>query len=231
MNGRDQARDDGTLAALLRLTDLAAKVEQVEHSGTARAQELARDCAAAQEQITGLRGELGTIGGRADAIDRHLTEVSGLLAHMSEQVAALTARASQPKEDSGPAYQVNPAPPWWKPGDERCQDAVTRLADWVDEVYRPVFGYLGGLLAPCWPQHPLCLVYLDALHEAWCLLYLPERDPKMVFAQLDWLTRSLLQAAEVISNETRACRDHGSHRTPSQVGVPAPFTPQSAIRR
>ncbi len=109
---------------------------------------------------------------------------------------------------------MNPAPPWWKPGDERCRDTADRLADWVQDVYRPVYGYLADLLAPCWRQHPLCLAYLDVLHEAWCLLFLQHRDPKMVFAQLDWLSRSLLQAAEVMANDTRRCRDQGRHSEP-----------------
>jgi hypothetical protein len=47
------------------------------------------------------------------------------------------------------------------------------------------------------------------------LLYIPPRDPKMVFAQLDWLTRPLLQAAEVMAAETRPCLQRG-HRDPGQ---------------
>ena len=58
------------------------------------------------------------------------------------------------------------------------------------------------------------------LHEAWCLLYLPARDPKMVFAQLDWLTRPLLQAAEVMARETSGCRT-GGHREPGHPAAPA----------
>ena len=105
------------------------------------------------------------------------------------------------------------------PGDDRCADTTERLRDWVTEVYRPVFGCLGALLADCWDRHPLCLAYLDTLHEAWCLLYIPPRDPKMVFAQLDWLTRPLLQAAEVMARETSGCRT--GHREPGQPATPA----------
>ena len=77
---------------------------------------------------------------------------------------------------------------------------------------------LGAMLGDCWDRHPLCLAYLDTLHEAWCLLYIPERDPKMVFAQLDWLTRPLLQAAEVMARETSGCRS--GHREPGQLRRP-----------
>jgi hypothetical protein len=230
VTGQDRGRDDATVAAVLRLTDLAAKVERAEATATRRIDELAVGCAAATEQITGLRDALGAFGGRADEIERRLAEVGAVLERMSGQISALTAAPEESKGD-GPGYQVNPVSPWWKPGDERCRDTAARLADWVAEVYRPMFGYLAGLLAPCWQQHPLCLAYLDVVHEAWCLLYLNERDPKMVFAQLDWLTRSLLQAAEVMANETRPCRDRRGHRDPGQEAAASPAAPWTSARR
>jgi hypothetical protein len=221
VTGQGGSREEGTVAAVMRLTDLAAQVERVEHTSARRLDELARDCAAAMAQVSGLREELGSLGGRADGIEQRLADIGALLKHMSGQIGALTAEPAK-AEDTGPGYQVNPAPPWWKPADQRCQDTAARLADWVEEVYRPVFGYLGGLLAPCWAQHSLCLAYLDTLHEAWCLLYLTGRDPKMVFAQLDWLTRPLLQATEVMAAETRACRDTGRHRGSAQPAAAGP---------
>jgi hypothetical protein len=212
--------DGGMVAAVLKLTDLAARVERVEQSAARRIEELAADCAKALAQVAGLREEAGTLGGRADGIEHKLAEVSALLSRMAGQIDDLTQTASPPGDDPAAGYQVNPAPPWWQPGDDRCDDAAERLRDWVAEVYRSVFGYLGSMLADCWDQHPLCLAYLDTLHEAWCLLYLPPRDPKMVFAQLDWLTRPLLQAAEVMAAETRPCRQRG-HQEPGQPAVPA----------
>ncbi len=224
VTGQGRSGDDGTVAAVLRLADLAGKIERVESAVTRRVDELARDCAAAQEQVDGLCGTLGALTGRAEEIEQRLAEVSALLGRMSGQISALT---TPPGETDGDdlSYRVNPPPPWWKPADQRCQDTADRLADWVQEVYRPVFGYLADLLAPCWRRHPLCLAYLDVLHEAWCLLYLNQRDPKMVFAQLDWLTRSLLQAAEVMANETRRCRDLSRHCDAGQDATPFPAAP------
>lgn len=211
---------DGVVAAaVLKLTDLAARVERVEQSSAQRIEELAASCAEALDQVASLREEAGTLGGRADGIEHKLAEVGALLARMSAQIDSLTAAPDAPEEPAA-AYTVNPAPPWWKPGDDRCSDTTERLRDWVTEVYRPVFGYLGAMLAGCWDRHPLCLACLDTLHEAWCLLYLSERDPKMVFAQLDWLTRPLLQAAEVMARETSGCRDRG-HRDPGQPAASA----------
>jgi len=211
--------DEGVVAAVLKLTDLAARVERVEQSAARRIEELAASCAEALAQVAGLREEAGTLGGRADGIEHKLAEVSALLARMSGQIDALTAAPDEPGPAAG--YRVHPAPPWWQPDDDRCADTAERLADWVEEVYRPVFGYLGAMLAGCWDRHPLCLACLDVLHEAWCLLYLPPRDPKMVFAQLDWLTRPLLQAAEVMAAETRPCRQRGHHE-PGQDATPMP---------
>lgn len=149
-------------------------------------------------------------------------------AQITAQITALAAPPENPDDDSA-GYQVNQPPPWWRPADPRCEDTTARLADWVTEVYRPVYGYLADLLAPCRREHPLCLAYLDLLHEAWCLLYLGQRDPKMVFARLDWLTRSLLQAAEVMANETRRCRDTGRHRDPAEQ--PGPHAAWLNVRR
>ena len=219
MSGPDAAPDSGLVAAVLKLTDLAARVEQVEQSAARRIEDLARDCAEALAQVAGLREEAGSLGGRADGTENKLAEVGALLSRMSAQIDGLTAAAQGPPDETADVYRVNPAPPWWKPGDDRCADTAERLRDWVAEVYRPVFGYVGAMLGECWDRHPLCLAYLDTLHEAWCLLYLAPRDPKMVFAQLDWLTRPLLQAAEVMAAETRPCRDRG-HREPGQAPTP-----------
>jgi hypothetical protein len=215
MTEHRQSAEDGTVAAVLRLADLAGKIERVENTATRRIDELARDCAAAREQVNGLRSPISALTGRADEIEQRLTEVSTLLGRMSAQITALTTPPGE-AEDDDLGYRVNQPPPWWTPADQRCQDTADRLGDWVEDVYRPVYGYLGDLLAPCWRRHPLCLAYLDVLHEAWCLLYLGHRDPKMVFAQLDWLTRSLLQAAEVMANETKRCRDLTRHCEPGQ---------------
>ena len=212
--------ENSAVAAVLKLTDLAARVERVEQSSARRIEELAASCSEALTQVARVREEAGTLGGRADGIETRLAEVGALLTRMSDQIDALTTTAQDEPSAPPTAYRVHQAPPWWQPRDDRCSDTAARLRDWVHEVYRPVFGYLGVMLADCWDRHPLCLSYMDTLHEAWCLLYIQPRDPKMVFAQLDWLTRPLLQAAEVMARETTGCRT-GGHREPGQPAAPA----------
>jgi hypothetical protein len=221
---------DAAAAVVLRLVDLATEVERIENDAARRVGELARDGAATMEQVTALGDAVRALAGRADQVEQRLADITALLDRLAGQVGAPGVPPDDPHAD-GPAYQVNPAPPWWKPGDQRYQDAAERLTDWVTDVYRPLFGYLVGLLAPCWQRHPLCLAYLDVLHEAWCLLYLAPRDPKMVFAQLDWLTRYLPQAAEVMAHETRACRDRGRHRDPGHDTASLTASPRPSARR
>lgn len=208
---------DAFMAAVLKMTDLAAQVERVEQSAGHRFDELAAACGEALAQVAAVRQEAGTLGGRADGIERKLAELGALLSQMSSRIAELNDRARRRGASGGDdePYVVNQAPPWWEPGQERTAETTARLRDWVEEVYRPGFGYLGRMLGECWDRHPLCVACLDTLHEAWCLLYIPPRDPKMVFAQLDWLTRPLLQAAEVMAAETRPCLQRG-HRAPGE---------------
>ena len=104
MSGQDPAPDSGMVAAVLKLTDLAARVERVEHSAAQQIGELAASCAEALAQVASLRKEAGTLGGRADGIEHKLAEVSALLARMSAQIDELTA-APEPDNQPGAAYR------------------------------------------------------------------------------------------------------------------------------
>lgn len=147
MTGQDGSRDDSTIAAVMRLTDLAAKVERVEHTSTRRLDELARDCAAAMQQVTGLREELGTFGGRADGIEQRLAEVSTLLEHMSGQIEALTAPAAK-EQDSGTGYQVNPRR---RGGNPPTRGARTPRRGW-STGWRRSTGRCSATSPACWPR-------------------------------------------------------------------------------
>lgn len=76
VTGHGGSGDDGTVAAVLRLADLAGQIELVEGAATRRMDELARDCAAAQEQVDAFCGLLAALTGRADEIEQHLGEAS-----------------------------------------------------------------------------------------------------------------------------------------------------------
>ncbi len=212
MTGPEPGAADNGLVAGLELTDLAARIDRAEQSADRQITALAADCADALAQVAELRAEAETLGRRADRLEQQVAEVSALLARISAQPDDLAGAHPDRQDNVAAGYRVSPtAPPWWQPDDHRCAATVDRLRDWVIGVYRPVFGHLAAMLPACWDRHPLCLAYLDVIHEAWCLLYLPPRDPKVIFTQLDWLTRPLLQAAEVMAAETRTCRQDGHH--------------------
>ena len=230
MTSQGQSRDDGTVAAVLRLADLAGKIERVENAVTRRIDELARDCAAAQEQVDGLCGALGALTGRADEIEQRLAEVSALLGRMSGQISALTTPPGEADGDdrstgstrrlrggSPPTSAARTPPTGWLTGSKRCTGRSTATSP-------TCWHRAGGGTRCAWPTSTSCT-------KPGACSTSSHRDPKMVFAQLDWLTRSLLQAAEVMANETRRCRDLSRHCEPGQDTVPFPAAPRLNARR
>lgn len=67
--------------------------------------------------------------------------------------------------------------------------------------------------------------------NAAALEYLQDEAGLTRFVQIDWLTRYLPQAAEVMAHETRACRDRGRHRGPGQDTTPLTASPWPSARR
>src|SRR5438094_254467 len=77
------------------------------------------------------------------------------------------------------------------------EQALGRLAGWVEQVYRPGYGQLAATLGPCWQDHPLCLYALDIACELWSVLYLQAtRTPGLLSAQAEYQTRILPALAE-----------------------------------
>lgn len=211
-------------AALIRIEELTGRITRAEQDASGRAAQQARDHAAS---ITKIRADLDQLASRARQADERLTESTALMTRLSSQLA--TAPAKPGRGDTpgkGEEYQPEPGPPWWRAGDPdagiACASTTARLRDWVHDIYRPVYGHLAARLPACWDQHPLCLAILDVLHEAWCLLYLPgtERDARTVLAQLDWLTRPLIQATDIMAADTRSCTITGHHQPP-EPRIPA----------
>jgi hypothetical protein len=155
--------------------------------------------------VTGL-GE--TASGQAAVLAR--------LQGLDDQVAALAARltTTQVGSDSGAegeGYRPAPVPRWWKLHGQPRQEAVARLAGWVQQVYRPGYGQLSAALPCCWAEHPLCLCALDIAAELWSVLYLqPARTPGVLSAQAEYQARILPALAEQMRAETTRC-GHAQH--------------------
>ena len=200
---------DGFDAALRQLADHGERLAVLD------ARE-AEHFAAAGERLA----ELGRLVTGLGAAIRDQAAVLGGLAGLDEQVATLTARltAILPGDGNGEGegeaglYRPSPAPRWWKLQGQAREQALARLAGWVEQVYRPGYGQLAAALGPCWPGHPLCLYALDIASELWSVLYLQAtRTPAMLSAQAEYQTRILPALAGQMQAETQRC-GHAEHR-------------------
>ena len=147
---------------------------------------------------------------------RDQATIPAALQGLDEQVAVLTSRLAGllPEDGDGETgfYQPSPAPRWWKLRGQAREQALARLAGWVEQVYRPGYGQLAATLGPCWPDHPLCLYALDIAAELWSVLYLQAaRTPGVLSAQAEYQTRILPALAEQMLAETHRC-GHAQHR-------------------
>jgi hypothetical protein len=160
--------------------------------------------------------ELGSlVTGLGSAVRDQTAALAGLQG-LEEQVAALTARLADavPGDGDGEAgsYRPSPVPRWWKLHGQPREQALERLAGWVEQVYRPGYGQLAATLGPCWAEHPLCLYALDIAAELWSVLYLQaSRTPALLSAQAEYQTRILPALAEQMMTETHRC-GHAQHR-------------------
>jgi hypothetical protein len=160
--------------------------------------------------------ELGSLVTGLGAAVRDQAAILAALQGLDEQVAVLTGRLAGilPEDGDGEtgSYRPSPVPRWWKLRGQGREQALKRLAGWVEQVYRPGYGQLAATLGPCWAEHPLCLYALDIAAELWSVLYLQAtRTPAVLSAQAEYQTRILPALAEQMMTETRRC-GHAQHR-------------------
>jgi hypothetical protein len=190
---------EGLTAVLLQLAGMTQKLSELD-------QRQADDTRELKERIAALTSTVGELKGTTASHVETLAALDGL----DRQVAELAANAD--REDGRTAYQPSAAPKFWKLDDPARSQAIDKLRAWVDQVYRPGYGYLASSLGECWAQHPLCLYILDWLSELWSVLYLaPTRTAGTLAGQAEWHTRLLAAAAEQLARETRGCT-HGTSR-------------------
>jgi hypothetical protein len=180
-------------------------------------------------QIAERLAQLGKVvtGLGPDAHDR--SAILDRLHALDDQVAALATRLTGagpdgggPGAGEGEGYRPSPAPRWWKPRGTGRDDAVAKLAGWVEQVYRPGYGQLSATLGSCWANHPLCLYALDIAAELWSVLYLqPARTPGVLSAQAEYHARILPALAEQMMIETTRC-GHAQQRATANGTTTAP---------
>jgi hypothetical protein len=206
VNGANEP--ESITAVLLQLADIGQKLAALD-------QRQASDSRHFQERVAALAVTVNDLKGEAASHAEALAALDSL----ESRIAALAQQAGDGKTASegaeSRAYEPSAAAQWWKlDGPERDQ-AIAKLRAWVEQVYRPGYGYLASGLGECWEQHPLCLYVLDWLSELWAVLYLrPGRTAGTLAGQAEWHTRLLTASAEQLGRETKGCR-HSAGRYPA----------------
>ncbi|HET7015979.1 MAG TPA: hypothetical protein VFI65_18800 [Streptosporangiaceae bacterium] len=145
--------------------------------------------------------------------DQALTAALLQLAAHAERLNELSARLDDLAQDDD-AYTPSTTPLFWRLDGPDRDASVARLRSWVEQIYRPGYGYLARTLADCWEQHPLCLYLLDWLSELWSVLYLhPRRTAGTLAGQAEWHIRLVVAAAEQMHRETTRCPHANDRRT------------------
>lgn len=185
--------DPGLTAALLKITEHTGRIALLEKT-------VADNLSNCEVEAAGFSGAVLDL--------RALVEAQGQLLDSLDQIV----KALVPLEADGPKpYQIRPSVHWWSVKADKRQKAIEHLAAWVDRVYRPHYGHLAVLLAPCWADHELCLVNLDWLSELHSVLYFNKRTQALLAAQAEYHTRILPATAELMRAETAKC----PHREPA----------------
>jgi len=204
---------DALAAALLQLSDHAARLHELDQREASHATEAADRIA----RLTAL----------SEAMKHTLQEQEEILSGLKDldrQVVSLATRLGDTAPDADGierGYQPAPAPRFWKLDGPAREEAIARLRAWVEHVYQPGYGHLAASLGNCWEQHPLCLYALDWLSELWSVLYLqPRRTTGTLAGQAEWQTRLLTAAAEQMATETSRCEHAIQHRShPVKIGT------------
>ena len=185
--------------------------------------------AALGQQLADLdQREAGDVADLRDRLGTLTALTAGLKGIIADQVQSIDAAARLAQATAGDGdsaavgYQPAMTPRFWQLDGADREHAITRLRAWVEQIYRPEYGYLSAGLGDCWDQHPLCLYLLDWLSELWSVLYLqPARTPGQLAGQAEWQTRLLTIAVDQLARETRHCR-HGTGRPPMPARTARP---------
>ena len=153
------------------------------------------------------------------ALTAALLQLSAHAERLNELSSRLDDLAPVGDDDDPQLYTPSRTPPFWRLDGPDRDASVARLRSWVDQIYRPGYGYISRMLADCWEQHPLCLYLLDWLSELWSVLYLqPSRTAGTLAGQAEWHVRLVVIAAEQMHRETTRC-PHATDRRASPIAM------------
>jgi hypothetical protein len=200
--------DSSLVGALMQMSQLAERMARLDEREARNFRHLETTLAAMSTAVSGLRA---AVDGQAEML-KSLDGLGESVTLLAAQVASLL---PPPGEDPARGYTPRPSVHWWKISTAERDRAVEHLRAWVEQVYRPHYGYLAARLAPCWEEHPLCLAGLDVLSELHSVLWFqPGRNAALLTAQAEFGTRIVPAFAEQFALETSSCR----HRAPAANG-------------
>jgi len=197
---------EGLTAVLLQLASLSQQLSILDHRQASDAREIRDRTGALAALVNNLKADVANH-------EEALAAVTGI-ANAATDLNGRLDQAGVPGGNEREGYQPVVAPAFWKLDGAERDAAIARLRAWVDQIYRPGYGYLAASLADCWDQHSLCLYVLDWLSELWSVLYLqPRRTAGTLAGQAEWHTRLLAAAAEQLARETRRCSHQQSQHS------------------
>jgi hypothetical protein len=155
--------------------------------------------------------QLGELTERVEELESSREDDQSEITKLTERLQKLIDGLDEQDRERG--YRPSPPPRWWQLNSEERTDAVSRLQNWVEVVFRPGYGHLAMCLGDCWPEHDLALYLLDLLSELHAAVYHPRksRPVPILTSAAEWHLRLLPAAADLLSRETKGgCAHSGS---------------------
>jgi hypothetical protein len=162
--------------------------------------------AALAVQLSNLRHDVESLGGRLDALDgaqREHAAVLGDIAELREQVEQVLSTLTE-EEGASPAEWF-----WLTMTEERRNEQFNELFDWVETVLRIQYpDYLADQVRPCWPNHSEARWELAWLYQLWSRVYLTDgAEPRDAADWHDrWSPGALRRLSQVMSRCEHACQ-------------------------
>jgi hypothetical protein len=144
-------------------------------------------------------------------------KLSGEMSEVLARLSLLEDRATEP-ETRELRLKFAPQMRWHELDEAGRAEAVARIRAWVDTVYRQQFPRAGDI-APCWADHPVCVVLLDVLSQLHAALYHgTKRSWGLVHNQAELYVRFGREITALVHDELAGCK-YGQHAVgPSWVG-------------
>jgi hypothetical protein len=174
------------------------------------ADELAR----LQRQLQDLTGEVRGWTADLKGVPAAVVLAHKLSGEMSDVLARLSLleNGTAEPETREQRFKFAPQLRWHELDQAGRAEAVARIRQWVDSVYRQQFPRAGDI-APCWADHPVCVVLLDVLSQMHQALYHGDkRSWGVVHNQAELYVRFGREITALVREELAGCK-YGQHAT------------------